>query len=108
MTTTRLRSWLGLAVAALLLGHLVPLFLLGKGASGLDWNTMAARWAAPAWRIWDLALVLACCGYAAVLLAGWLRGHRERLLSAICYGVLILAVLLVGVVAIVTFSPGLR
>lgn len=106
-TTSRLRGWLGLAAAVLLLGHLLPLFIVGKGVNSLDWNTMAARWAALPWRIWDLALVLACCAYAAVLLWGWWRGHRERLVSGICYGVLIAAVLLAGGFAIVTFSPGL-
>lgn len=106
-TTSRLRGRLGLATAVLLLGHLLPLFIVGKGVNSLDWNTMAARWAALPWRIWDLALVLVCCAYAAVLLWGWWRGHRERLVSGICYGVLIVAVLLAGCFAIVTFSSGL-
>lgn len=103
----RTRLWVGLLVAVLLLGHLVPLFVLGRGTSGLDWNVMAGRWARPAGRIWDLLLVWSSCGYAALLVQQRTRGHRDRLLFGICCAAVVLVALVVGSLAILSFDPDL-
>jgi len=101
------RLWVGLLVAVLLLGHLVPLFVWGTGASGLDWNVLAARWASPVGRIWDLLLVWASCGYAVLLVQQRTSGHRDRLLFGICCTAVVLAALAVGSFAILSFDADL-
>lgn len=104
---TRTTLWVGLLVAVLLLGHLVPLYVLGTGVSGLDWNVMAARWASPIGRIWDLLLVWASCGYAVLLVQQRTWGHRDRLMFGICCAAVILAALVVGSFAILSFDADL-
>lgn len=95
---------LGLLLAVLLLGHLIPLFVLGRGATGLDWNTMAARWASVPWRIWDLLLVWVAAGYATLLGWRWTRARSGRLTIGICCAALILAAVAAGTFAILTID----
>lgn len=100
----------GLLVSVLLLGHLLPLFVAGRGVSRLDWNVMAARWASPFGRGWDLLLVWATCLYAGLLVRERVRGRRDhrRRLSAIAGGAAVLALLAVGTISLVTFDADLR
>jgi succinate dehydrogenase hydrophobic anchor subunit len=110
-TTTRsgrTRQLLGLLVAVLLLGHLLPLFVAGRGVSRLDWNVMAARWASPFGRSWDLLTVWATFGYAALLVRERVRGRRDRRMFGIACAAIILAGLAVGTMAVVGFDADLR
>jgi len=106
----RTRHLLGLLVSVLLLGHLLPLFVAGRGVSRLDWNLMAARWAFPFGRGWDLLLIWATCLYAGLLLRDRVRGRRDRRrgMFAIAGGAAILALLAVGTIAVVSFNADLR
>lgn len=104
----RTRQLLGLLVAVLLLGHLLPLFVAGRGVSRLDWNVMAARWASAFGRSWDLLTVWATYGYAALLVRERVRGRRDRRMFGIACSPIILAVLAVGTMAVAGFDADLR
>lgn len=102
------RAMAGLVLAMLLLGHLVPVYVLGRGVFALDWNTLAARWAFLPSRIWDLLLLVTAAGHLGVLLLDRVRRDRERWFSS-AVGAVFLAVLLVGgVIAVLTLGSDLR
>ena len=98
----RARLWLGLAAVLLLLGHLIPVYLLGGGISRLDWNSMAARWATGIGLVWDLAMVWVVAGYAALLLDGRRRTGRSGLGFQLTCTVALLALSVFATVAMLT------
>jgi len=98
----RARLWLGLAAVLLLLGHLIPVYLLGGGISRLDWNSMAARWATGIGLVWDLAMVWVVAGYAALLLDGRRRTGRSGLGFQLTCTVALLALSVFVTVAMLT------
>lgn len=106
-TGRRLRLWLGFAVVVLLLGHLLPGYLLGGGVHRLDWNSMAARWAGGVGLVWDLALVWATAGYAGLLLLQRRRSGRSGAAFQLVCSVLVAAIAVLATVAVVTTDLGL-
>lgn len=99
------RAISGLVLAVLLLGHLVPVFVVGRGVFALDWNALAARWAFLPSRIWDLLLLVSAAGHLGLLV--WNRDHERRFSSAVA-GFFLVALLVGGVVAVLTLGSDLR
>lgn len=97
-----------LALAVLLLGHLVPVFVLGRGVFALDWNTLAARWAFLPGRIWDLLLLWVAAGHLGMLLLHRVRRDRERWFSSGLGALFLVALLVGGTVAVLTLGSALR
>lgn len=102
------RAISGLALAVLLLGHLVPVFVLGRGVFALDWNTLAARWAFLPSRIWDLLLLWVAAGHLGMLLLHRVRRDRDRRLVGAVGAVVLLALLAGGTIAVLTLGAPLR
>lgn len=103
----RVRLWAGLAVAVLLLGHLLPVYVFGGGVRRLDWNSMAARWASGIGPVWDLALVWVTAGYAGLLLLQRRRAGRSGLGFVLACMVVALAIGVFATVAIVSTDTSL-
>lgn len=99
---SRARLWLGLAAVLLLLGHLLPVYVLGGGVRWLDWNSTAARWASGIGLVWDLALVWVTAAYAALLLDDRRRAGRSGLGFQLVCSIVLLALAVFVTVAIVT------
>lgn len=104
----RVRSISGLLLAVLLLGHLLPVFVLGRGVFALDWNTLAARWAFLPSRIWDLLLLLSAAGHLGWLLLDRVRRDRERWFSSAVGALFLVALLLGGIFTVLTLGSDLR
>ncbi|WP_051267078.1 hypothetical protein [Nakamurella lactea] len=98
----RARLWLGLAAVLLLLGHLLPVYLLGGGISRLDWNSMAARWATGIGLVWDLAMVWVTAGYAALVLHDRRRAGRSGPAYQLVSSVVVAAIAVFATAAMLT------
>ncbi|MCX6024054.1 MAG: succinate dehydrogenase [Chloroflexi bacterium] len=106
-----LAAWLfmrlsGLALLALALGHLAIMHLIAT-VDAIDYAFVAERWAVPAWRVYDLLLLLLALLHGAngarVVVDDYLPGGawRAPALTALYGGTLAFAVL--GAAAILTF-----
>ncbi len=97
----------GVLLMFLALGHLVIMHLINN-VDHIDYAFVAARWATPFWRCYDLLMVILALlhGFngARVLVDDYLKGGRRILALSVLYS-LALVFLVLGSLVILTFQP---
>jgi len=104
-------SWLFMRVSGVVLLVMAVFHLLlmhyGIGVAQLSYDAVAARWANPWWRLYDLFLLFFALTHGAngarILMDEYLRAGGWRLLLKIVLSLLYLLLVVMGVWVIVTF-----
>ena len=101
----------GLLLVVLLLGNVLTLHLFDGGVHGFNWGVLAARWASPWWRLWDVALIWLGLLHGGLglrtVINDYSRRDGTRSVLTLLLGAVILVVAGLATLVIATFDPGI-
>jgi len=108
-----LYSWLfmrisGVLMLLFLLGHLYIMHIINS-VEAVNYNFVAARWATPLWRTWDLILLLLAVLHGSngirILIDDYIHSHGWRVFAMAVLYVFAIVFILGGSLVLFTFQP---
>lgn len=101
----------GVVLVLLVVGHLFIGLMWDGGVYRIDFNYVAQRWASPFWQIWDLAMLWLAQLHGGngmrTIINDYARKDSTRFWLNALLAVSMLAVLVVGTYALLTFNPNI-